>query len=151
MSKIDIREGQIEDLPQVLELVKELAEYEKAAHEVENTVAQMEIDGFGANPIFGFFVAERSGKIVGISLYYYRYSTWKGKVLYLEDIIVTEKMRGQNIGYQLFEKTIQYAKDTGCKRMTWQVLEWNEPALNFYRKFGAQFDPEWVNGILTFS
>jgi hypothetical protein len=95
---VTIRQGQKQDLPRVLELVKELAEYERAPHEVINTVEKMEQDGFGANPIFGFFVAENKNGIVGLSLFYWRYSTWKGKRLYLEDIIVTEAERGKQIG-----------------------------------------------------
>jgi GNAT superfamily N-acetyltransferase len=142
---IKIREGKKIDLPRVLELVKELAEYERAPHEVINTVAQMEEDGFGANPIFGFFVAERENEIIGLSLYYWRYSTWKGKRLYLEDIIVTEKQRGGGVGKLLFDRTMQHALDTQCSGMMWQVLEWNEPAINFYKKYGAKLDDEWTN------
>lgn len=142
---IKIREGEKADLPRVLELVKELAEYEKAPHEVINTVAQMEEDGFGANPIFGFFVAEKDIEIIGLSLYYWRYSTWKGKRLYLEDIIVTEKQRGGGVGKLLFDRTMKHALDTQCTGMMWQVLEWNEPAINFYKKYGAKLDDEWTN------
>ena len=95
---VQIREGRKEDLPNVLDLVKELAIYEKALHEVSNTVSRMESDGFGNNPIFGFYVAEETDVILGISIYYYRYSTWKGKRLYLEDIVVTQSQRGKGIG-----------------------------------------------------
>lgn len=144
-ANIIIRAGLKQDLPRVLELVKELAEYEKAPDEVTNTVARMEEDGFGANPIYGFFVAEKENKIVGLSLYYWRYSTWKGKRLYLEDIIVTEKERGSGIGKLLFDRTMQHALDTHCTGMMWQVLEWNEPAINFYKKYGAKLDAEWIN------
>ena len=143
-----VREGTRADLPRVLELIKELAAFEKAPHEVINTVERMENDGFGAAPIFGFFVAENEGTIVGISIYYWRYSTWKAKRLYLEDIIVTESIRGQGIGKQLFERTMQHAVDQDCTGMTWQVLDWNEPAINFYKKYGAKLDSEWVNGSL---
>ncbi|MBY0432639.1 MAG: GNAT family N-acetyltransferase [Cyclobacteriaceae bacterium] len=142
---ITIRSGRKEDLPRVLELVKELATYEKAPHEVINTVALMEQDGFGPNPIYGFFVAENTRGIVGLSLYYWRYSTWKGKRLYLEDIIVTESERGSGIGKLLFDRTMQHAVDENCSGMMWQVLEWNEPAINFYRKYGAKLDDEWTN------
>src|SRR5215204_4445627 len=106
-----IREGRKEDLPRVLELVRELAAYERAAHEVINTVALMEHDGFGPNPVYGFFVCENERGIVGLSLYYWRYSTWKGKRLYLEDIIVTEQERGNGIGKQLFEITMRHTLD----------------------------------------
>lgn len=142
-----IRKGEIEDLPRVLELVNELAVYEKAPEEVINTVAKMEQDGFGPNPVFGFFVAEKneSREIVGISIYYYRYSTWKGKRLYLEDIVVTESERGNGAGKLLFDQTMQKCLDNGCSGMTWQVLDWNEPAINFYKKYGADLDGEWIN------
>ncbi len=142
-----IRAGKKEDLPRVLELIKELAEYEKAGDEVQNTIAQMEIDGFGENPIFGFFVAENDdNRIVGISIYYFRYSTWKGKRLYLEDIVVTASERGKGIGKLLFDRTIEKGKEEHCTGMMWQVLEWNEPAINFYKKYyKANLDGEWFN------
>lgn len=133
-------------MPRVLELIKELALYERAPHEVTNTVERMEQDGFGANPIYGLFVAENERGIVGISIYYWRYSTWKGKRLYLEDIIVTEKERGSGIGKHLFDRTMQHALDENCTGMLWQVLEWNEPAINFYKKYyQAKLDGEWIN------
>ena len=140
-----IREGAKQDLPQVLELIKELAEYEKASHEVINTVEQLLKDGFGSNPIYGFFVAENERGVVGLSLYYWRYSTWKGKRLYLEDIIVTEKERGSGIGKLLFDQTMRKSLEENCSGMIWQVLEWNEPAINFYKKYGAKLDDEWIN------
>ncbi|NOS56327.1 MAG: GNAT family N-acetyltransferase [Cyclobacteriaceae bacterium] len=143
-----IREGVDGDLPRVLELVKELAAYERALGEVSNTVQAMKEDGFGKSPIFGFFVAEVDDLIVGVSLFYYRYSTWKGRRLYLEDIVVTEKMRGQGIGKLLFEATLQYSNDHKCTGMMWQVLDWNEPAINFYKKYKTRFDPEWINCTL---
>lgn len=142
---ITIRRGRKEDIPRTLELIKELALYERAPQEVTNTVELMEHDGFGANPIYGFFVAEQDGVIIGISVYYWRYSTWKGKRLYLEDIIVTESERGKGAGKLLFDRTMQHALDEGCTGMMWQVLEWNEPAINFYRKYGAKLDDEWTN------
>jgi GNAT superfamily N-acetyltransferase len=143
-----IREGKKDDLPRVLELVRELAEFERAPDEVINTVAAMERDGFGPNPIFGFFVAENAARIVGLSLYYWRYSTWKGKRLYLEDIIVTENERGRGIGKLLFDRTMQHALDENCSGMLWQVLDWNEPAINFYKKYGSKMDGEWINASL---
>jgi GNAT superfamily N-acetyltransferase len=142
---VTIRQGKIEDLPRVLELVRELATYEKAPHEVTNTVAKMEEDGFGPNPVYNFFVAINKEVIVGLSLYYWRYSTWKGKRLYLEDLVVAEAVRGQGIGKLLFERTMQQTLDENCTGMMWQVLDWNEPAINFYRKYGTKLDPEWVN------
>jgi GNAT superfamily N-acetyltransferase len=143
-----IRKGKKEDLPQVLELIKELALYEKAPHEVVNTVERMEQDGFGSSPIYGLFVAEEEGRITGISIFYWRYSTWKGKRLYLEDIVVTESERGKGTGKLLFERTMQHSLDENCSGMMWQVLEWNEPAINFYKKYAAKMDDEWTNCTL---
>lgn len=140
-----IRRGTKADLPRTLELINELALYEKAPQEVTNTIARMEEDGFGANPVFGFFVAETDRGIVGISVYYYRYSTWKGKRLYLEDIVVTEKERGNGLGKLLFDRTMQQCLDDECTGMMWQVLDWNGPAINFYKKYYAKMDYEWVN------
>lgn len=105
----------------------------------------MEKDGFGPDAIFGFFVAERENWIVGVSIYYWRYSTWKGKRLYLEDIVVTESERGKGAGKLLFERTMQHAIDENCSGMMWQVLSWNKPAFNFYEKYGAKRDDEWTN------
>jgi GNAT superfamily N-acetyltransferase len=140
-----IREGRREDLPQVLELIKELAAYERAAHEVSNTLTMMETDGFGPNPIYGFFIAEEGSNIYGLSLYYYRYSTWKGKRLYLEDIIVTQSHRGKGIGKKLFDITMKKVLTEHCTGMMWQVLEWNTPAIEFYKKYNARLDSEWIN------
>lgn len=146
-----IRKGLRKDIPRVLDLIKELAEFEKAPHEVTNTVDQMVSDGFGPNPIYGFFVAENENGIVGLSLYYWRYSTWKGKRLYLEDIIVTEKERGKQIGKRLFERTMKHALDENCTGMMWQVLDWNEPAINFYKKYGSVIQQDWMNCTLESS
>ncbi|TXI68843.1 MAG: GNAT family N-acetyltransferase [Cyclobacteriaceae bacterium] len=140
-----IRKGRPEDLPRVFELIVELAHFERAAHEVTNTVAQMERDGFGPSPLFGFFVAEDETGIHGISLYYYRYSTWKGKRLYLEDIIVTEQKRGLGLGKALFDATMNQAVQDNCTGMMWQVLDWNEAAIAFYKSYGSRLDAEWVN------
>jgi GNAT superfamily N-acetyltransferase len=146
---INIRKGIQHDLPRVLELINELAVYERAPHEVINTVALMEQDGFGPNPIFGFFVAEKEHVTVGIAVYYWRYSTWKGKRLYLEDIVVTEAERGHGIGKLLFDRTMQHAVDENCSGMLWQVLDWNEPGINFYRKnYNPKFDNGWLNTSL---
>jgi GNAT superfamily N-acetyltransferase len=145
MNSTVIRSGRREDLPAVLDLIKELADYEKSLHEVVNTVSLMETDGFGERPVFGFFVAENSNGIVGLSLFYWRYSTWKGKRLYLEDIIVTQRERGSGIGKLLFDRTMQHSLDENCSGMMWQVLDWNEPAINFYKKYGAGMTQEWIN------
>jgi GNAT superfamily N-acetyltransferase len=143
-----IRQGKEEDLSEVLELIKELAVFERAPDAVSNTLQRMKEDGFGPNPIYGFFVAEKSGAIIGLSLYYYRYSTWKGKCLYLEDLIVTESERKNGAGTDLFDATVQFAKDNDCIRMNWQVLDWNQSAIDFYKKYGADLDGEWINGTL---
>ncbi len=145
-----IRPGEKQDLPQVFELIKELAEYERAADQVTNTLEELEKDGFGPNPVFGFLVALNSNEIVGLSLYYYRYSTWKGKRLYLEDIIVTDKQRGRGFGKKLFDRTIDIAKENNCTGMMWQVLDWNEPAIDFYKRYKATLDGEWINCHLDF-
>jgi GNAT superfamily N-acetyltransferase len=145
MEQIRIRQGRKEDLPRVLDLIKELAAFERAPGEVTNTLAGLEEDGFGHHPVYGFFVAENGNKIIGLSLYYWRYSTWKGKRLYLEDIIVTEQERGKGAGKLLFDYTMRKALDENCTGMMWQVLEWNEPAIRFYKKYGSKLDNEWVN------
>ncbi|MFT5884707.1 MAG: GNAT superfamily N-acetyltransferase [Arcticibacterium sp.] len=145
-----IREGKAADVPALMALVNELARYEKAPEEVTNTEGQMLEDGFGDNPIFGSFVAEKKGEIIGLSIYYYRYSTWKGKRMYLEDLVVSEAMRGMGAGKLLFEATMAHGKKKGCTGMMWQVLEWNKPSIEFYKKYGAKFDEEWLNCHLDF-
>jgi GNAT superfamily N-acetyltransferase len=147
--KINIRVGEKGDLPEVLKLIKELAAYEKAPDEVEVTLEEMEEWGFGEDKQFGFFVAHVETGIVGLALYYYKYSTWKGKCLFLEDIIVTESMRGKGIGKLLFTEVIQVAKAEKVRRMEWQVLDWNESGLSFYKKYPAHFDGEWINCKFT--
>ncbi|HTA62175.1 MAG TPA: GNAT family N-acetyltransferase [Bacteroidia bacterium] len=149
MIDIKIRKGVEADLDQVLALVKELAIYEKAPNEVEVTLAEMHNWGFGNDRVFEFFVAEHEHKIIGIALYYYKYSTWKGKCLFLEDIIVTEAYRRYGLGSKLFNEVALVAKQQQVRRMEWQVLDWNEPAINFYKKYNAHLDGEWINGKLT--
>lgn len=146
---IEIRPGTIEDLPQLMALVKELAEYERAPQEVTNTLIEMERDGFGENRIFKFFVAEGEEGIVGAALYYTAYSTWKGKTTYLEDLVVTERLRRSGIGRKLFDAVAREAREKGAKRFAWQVLDWNEPAIAFYKKIGASLDTEWINCRMT--
>ena len=143
-----IRRANINDCPSMLGLIQELADYEKAPDEVTVTLSHFEQSGFGENPVWWAFVAEVDNVIVGFALYYIRYSTWKGQCLYLEDFIVTKKMRGNGIGKLLFDQIVQETKDKGFSRMVWQVLEWNEPAIHFYKKYKATLDPEWINGIL---
>jgi ribosomal protein S18 acetylase RimI-like enzyme len=146
---MNIRKAVKGDCPAMLELVRELALYEKAPDEVTVDPQHFEESGFGQNPVWWAFVAETdANEVVGFALYYIRYSTWKGQVMYLEDILVTASMRGQGIGHQLVDQLIVEAKEKGFKRIVWQVLEWNEPAINFYKKYNAKFDPEWVNVIL---
>ena len=144
-----IRKGIEKDLPDVYNLIKELAIYEKALPEVETTIESMREDGFCKTPVFGFFVAEIEKKIVGLSLYYFRYSTWKGKLLFLEDLVVLEKYRNNGIGRKLMDATIQEAKLQKCKGLQWQVLDWNKPAIDFYEKYNPLFDPEWINCRLS--
>jgi GNAT superfamily N-acetyltransferase len=140
-----IRKGKRKDIQQVYDLVLELAIYENGLDEVKTSVQQMEEDGFGQDPVFEFFVAENKKGIVGLSLYYYRYSTWKGKLLYVEDLIVTERHRRSGLGTRLMEATIKEAQQQNCKGIHWQVLEWNEPALAFYKKYNPVLDGEWIN------
>ncbi len=147
---IIIRDAVKQDVPAMFELIKELALYEKAPEQVTNSVEQMYEDGFGENPIFGTIVSEVDGEIVGMALYYFRYSTWKGKRLYLEDLIVSETMRGRGLGEKLLNSTIEKAHQTACTGLMWQVLDWNEPAINFYKKFGARFDEGWINVHIDF-
>jgi len=146
--KVNIRPAVEKDMPLVMGLVNELALFEKAPEEVINTAEQMKIDGFGDIPLFKCIVAESDSGILGFALYYYRYSTWKGKCLYLEDFYVKEDFRNFGIGKLLFETIIKTAKHDNCKRINWQVLDWNEPAIKFYKKYNAGFDKEWWNGYI---
>lgn len=142
---ITIRRAKKEDCPRLLELVNELAVYERAPQEVTVTLEHFTESGFGEKPVWWAFVAEEEGIIPGFALYYIRYSTWKGQAMYLEDILVTEQARGKGIGKLLFDRLIEEAKERNLHRIVWQVLEWNEPAINFYKKYNADFDAEWVN------
>lgn len=148
--EIIIRRAVQTDCSRLLELIHELAVYEKAPDEVTVTLQHFEESGFGPNPVWWGFVAEVDHIVVGMALYYVRYSTWKGQRMYLEDILVTEEMRGNKIGSLLFDALIVEAKDKNFTGINWQVLEWNEPAINFYKKYNANFDPEWVNCSIVF-
>ncbi|MGL4632860.1 MAG: GNAT family N-acetyltransferase [Leadbetterella sp.] len=146
-----LRNATVGDVPAIFNLVKELAIFEKAPEEVSNTVEMMIADGFGENPVFGCILAEDTDKsIVGMSLYYIRYSTWKGKRLFLEDLIVTENHRGQGLGKKLFDATLQRSKEIDCTGMMWQVLDWNTPAIEFYNKYPTRMDDEWINCHIDF-
>ncbi|WP_462265097.1 N-acetyltransferase family protein [Mucilaginibacter sp.] len=147
--QISLRIARKEDCPRLLELVQELADYEKAPLEVSVTLPEFEDAGFGPCPVWKAFIAEADGVIAGFALYYIRYSTWKGCRLYLEDLIVTEAMRGKGLGKLLFNRLIQEAQELSFNGMTWQVLDWNEPAINFYNKYEAHIEPGWLNASLT--
>ena len=151
-----IRKGRKEDMPAVLSLIQELAVFEKEPDAVVITVDDLERDGFGENPLFYTFVAEVDEEIAGIALYYYRYSTWKGKTIHLEDLIVKERMRGSGLGFALYSEIIAQGKKDGVRRMEWNVLDWNTPAIDFYNKSGAKVLEDWrvaqmdENGIDAF-
>ncbi|MDN3585439.1 GNAT family N-acetyltransferase [Pedobacter aquatilis] len=146
---INIRMAVADDCQRLLELINELAVYEKAPEEVTVSLAHFVDSGFGKNPVWKAFVAEVDDKVVGFALYYTRYSTWKGCRLYLEDFIVTEDFRGKGIGKILFETVINEAKNGNYSGMVWQVLDWNEPAINFYNKYAANFEADWLNASLS--
>lgn len=145
---INIRRAEKADCPRLLELVQELADYEKAPDEVTVSLGHFAESGFGKTPVWWAFVAEVEEKIVAFALYYIRFSTWKGQRLYLEDIIVTQDMRGKGIGKMLFDRLIQEGKEKKLQGMNWQVLEWNDPAIHFYKKYDTTLDPEWLNGSI---
>lgn len=147
--EINIRRAEKRDCPRMLELVRELATFERAPGEVTVSLEHFEESGFGASPVYWAFVAEANNNIVAFALYYIRYSTWKGQRMYLEDILVTESYRGKKIGIMLFDRLIVEARERKLQGITWQVLEWNEPAINFYKKYNASFDAEWVNCSVT--
>ncbi|WP_318271334.1 GNAT family N-acetyltransferase [Sphingobacterium cellulitidis] len=147
---LTIRNAVKADCPKLLELIKELALFEKAPEQVTVSMQEFEESGFGENPVWWAFVGEYQGEIIGMSLYYIRYSTWKGRRLYLEDIIVTESMRGKGFGKLLLDHTIEYANEQGYSGMMWQVLDWNTPAIDFYKKYNTKFDGEWINVNIDF-
>ena len=147
--EINIRVAIKEDCTRLLELINELALYEKAPEEVTVTLAEFEYAGFGNKPVWKAFVAEENETIIGFALFYTRYSTWKGCRLYLEDFIVTEAYRGKGVGKILFETVIKEAKENNYNGMTWQVLDWNEPAINFYNKYKAHIESGWLNASFS--
>jgi ribosomal protein S18 acetylase RimI-like enzyme len=149
---ITLRKAETKDVPAILALVKELALFEKAPDAVTNTETMIMRDGFSENPAFRCIVAETNdtGEVVGMALYYWAYSTWKGRYMYLDDLYVKEKMRGSGIGKQLLEAFISDANESGAKMVKWEVLDWNEPAIEFYKSYDVAFDDEWIHCKLYF-
>ncbi len=133
------------DVPRAFELICELATSQNAREQVETSPEILERDGFGANPLFGLLVAQLDKEVVGMALYYFRYSTWKGKRLYLEDLVVSESARRKGVGKALLNAVVDRAREENCTGLMWQVLDWNTPAITLYQKFGARFDGEWLN------
>lgn len=146
---IVIRETRKEDVTSVLALIRELATFEKAPEQVTNTAEQMISEGFGSQPAFESIVAELDGSIVGMAIYFVKYSTWKGKGIYLDDIYVQESMRRKGIGKLLFDAVIQIAANKEANQLHWQVLNWNTPAIEFYKQYQSDLDSEWINCKLT--
>ena len=142
-----IRHGDEKDIPGMFRLVKELAEFERAPEAVVNTEKMLLEDGFGKHPIYKVFVAEEvaTGDIIGMALYYTAYSTWKGRIVYLDDLVVTSRFRKFGIGQRLLDEVLKAAEDAGVNQIRWQVLDWNEPAINFYKKLGADLDATWID------
>ena len=143
--RIEIRRAEQKDCSRLLELITELAIYEKAPQEVTVSLDHFIESGFGKNPVWWAFVAEADGIVLGFALYYIRYSTWKGQRMYLEDLLVTETARGNGIGKLLMDQLIIEAKEKNYVGIVWQVLDWNEPAIDFYKKYQTKFDAEWLN------
>jgi GNAT superfamily N-acetyltransferase len=146
---IIVRRGKPDDIPAVHALVRELAEYEKAPDAVTNTIERMTEDAFGKNPVYFLLVAEMNGEIAGMAIYFVKYSTWKGKGIYLDDIVVSEKYRRQGIGKKLFDAVIGEAARMDAHTMHWQVLDWNTPAIEFYKKYHCSFENDWIDCKLT--
>lgn len=138
-----IRKAEKTDLPEILSLIKELAAFEKEPDAVEVDIEDLEKEGFGPKPLFNCFVAEVNNKIEGMALVYFRYSTWKGRTVHLEDLIVRENQRGTGLGSALYKKVIEFAREQGVKRTEWVVLDWNTPAIDFYKKSGASVLTDW--------
>lgn len=140
-----IRPAFAEDAPAIMQLVRDLAAYEKAPHEVLVNENDLLREGFGTDPVFTVHVAEIANEVVGMALFYTGYSTWKGRMVYLEDLVVKQELRNQGIGKQLLESVLGYAKYTGAAIVKWQVLDWNEPAIKFYEQYPVTFDKGWLN------
>ncbi|HRI41627.1 MAG: GNAT family N-acetyltransferase [Bacteroidota bacterium] len=140
-----IRPARAADVPAMFALVKELALFEKAPEQVTNSEADMLRDGFGEQPVFRSLVAECEGQVVGLAIFFVKYSTWKGKGLYLDDLIVTETYRGRGIGLALLKAYLEEARRSGARQVHWQVLDWNQPAIDLYKKMGASLEAEWLD------
>ena len=146
---IKIRPGNAKDLPEVVKMIKELADYEKSLDQVQITEEILEKDGFGTHPYFWLLIAEKNGEIAGLAFYFIRYSTWKGKTLYLEDFIVKNEYRRQGIGTLVFEELQNIVREEELSGIVWQVLDWNDLAINFYKKLGATISNDWLDGSLS--
>ena len=151
MAPIIIRESKLKDVKAIHGLIVELSIYEKAPNEVKVTVEELALDGFGPDPAYKCIVAEKDNEVIGFALYYMRYSTWKGRCVYLEDFLVKSELRGQGIGDLLFKEMLAICKKLKVRLMAWQVLDWNEPAIRFYNKYNSVFDGEWLNGKIYFN
>ncbi|GGF82162.1 GNAT family N-acetyltransferase [Wenyingzhuangia marina] len=138
-----IREGELKDTSGIFSLINELAKFENEPDAVELTIEDIKNDGFGDHPKFEVFVAELNEELIGMALFYYRYSTWKGKTLHLEDLIVKETARGNGVGKLLYNEVLKYAHQQKLKRVEWAVLNWNTPAVNFYENSGAVVFDDW--------
>jgi GNAT superfamily N-acetyltransferase len=139
------REATKEDAQFIFDLINKLAEFEKAADKVAISLEQLENDGFGDDPLYFAHILECDGQRAGFTLCYYRYSTWKGKSLCLEDLFVLPEFRKKGLGKLALDELKKHANEVGCGRFEWQVLDWNEPAIKFYKSIGAELDPEWIN------
>ena len=146
---IKIRPGKVKDLPEVVKMIKELADYEKSLNQVKITEEILEKDGFGSHPYFWILIAEKNGEIAGLAFYFIRYSTWKGKTLYLEDFIVKHEYRRQGIGTLIFEELQNIVREEDLSGIVWQVLAWNDLAIEFYKKLGATISNDWLDGGLS--
>ena len=146
---IKIRPGNAKDLPEVVKMIKELADYEESLDQVQITEEILEKDGFGTHPYFWLLIAEKNGEIAGLAFYFIRYSTWKGKTLYLEDFIVKNEYRRQGIGTLIFEELQNIVREEELSGIVWQVLDWNDLAINFYKKLGATISNDWLDGSLS--
>ena len=151
MEDVIIRKAEKKDCARLMELIHELAVFEKAPQEMTVSLEHFQESGFGESPVWWAFVAEVEGEVEGFALYYIRYSTWKGRRMYLEDILVSEEMRGKGIGTLLFDRCVQEAKEKNLNGIVWQVIDWNKPAINFYKKNeGVNFDSSWLNCSINF-